>query len=444
MKSKYVNSLVVVLMVAVTMLACSSKYPGYDKTASGLYYKLFKVSKDTVKAKAGDWVSLHMKYTYKDSTLFDSRLAMKNEPIRLRLPESDYKGDIYEGIRMLSKGDSADIIINADSLFTKTFRQPSRPAFIDTNSVIHFYITMVAVDSKDELIKKEEEGLKKYLAEKKVTVAPTASGLYYIETQAGKGAKIDSGQWVKTHFSVSLIDGKQLFSTRDRGEPMDIECGKRFDTQGFDEGLAMMLKGAKATFIVPSKIAFGENGKSNIIPPYSTVIYDVEVLDVISKAVHDKEMKEKHKRDSVEQAVKQKEMSAKAEVNKKQEGDLMKKYLADHKITAKPTASGLIYVEKVKGTGAKAVPGKKVKVHYTGTLLNGTKFDSSRDRNQPFEFVLGQGQVIKGWDEGIALMNVGGKATLIIPSKIAYGERDMGQIPPFSTLVFDVELMDVK
>jgi len=85
-----------------------------------------------------------------------------------------------------------------------------------------------------------------------------------------------------------------------------------------------------------------------------------------------------------------------------------------------------------------------VKVHYTGTLLNGTKFDSSRDRNEPFEFTLGQGQVIKGWDEGIALMNVGGKATLVIPSTIAYGDRDMGTIPPYSTLVFDVELMDVK
>ena len=118
--------------------------------------------------------------------------------------------------------------------------------------------------------------------------------------------------------------------------------------------------------------------------------------------------------------------------------------LKDKNITARPTASGLIYVEKVKGTGAKAVAGKKVKVHYTGTLLDGTKFDSSRDRNEPFEFTLGQGQVIKGWDEGIAMMNVGGKATLVIPSTIAYGERDNGKIPPFSTLVFDVELLDVK
>ena len=85
-----------------------------------------------------------------------------------------------------------------------------------------------------------------------------------------------------------------------------------------------------------------------------------------------------------------------------------------------------------------------MKVHYTGTLLNGTKFDSSRDRKEPFEFTLGKGQVIKGWDEGIAKMKVGGKATLVIPSSLGYAERDMGTIPPYSTLVFDVELLDVK
>jgi len=282
-------------------------------------------------------------------------------------------------------------------------------------------------------MKKEVESLKKYVEEKKITVAPLASGLYFVETTAGKGAKIDSGVWVKAHFKVSLIDGKQIFSSYDRGEPMQFEYGKRFDTPGFEEGISKMTKGGKATLVVPSQIAFGEMGRGAMVPPYSTIIYEVEVVDVMSKAQHDKQIAEEKKQAQI-----------KMDNAKKQEGDLMKKYLADKKITAKPTASGLIYQEKVKGTGARAIAGKKVKVHYTGTLLNGTKFDSSRDRNEPFEFTLGQGQVIKGWDEGIALMNVGGKATLIIPSTIGYGDRDMGTIPPYSTLVFDVELLDVK
>ena len=432
MKKVFVNPLVIVMLVALTMLACSSKYAGYDKTESGLYYKLFEVSKDTVKARVGDWVSMTMRYAYKDSILFDSKAAMGN-PVRFQLPPSEFKGDIYEGIQMLHPGDSADFIVNADSLFIKTFRQPARPAFIDSNSVIHFYITLLTVDSPISMMKKEEDALKKYIEEKKITIEPSPTGLYFIETLAGKGAKIDSGVWVKAHFKVSLIDGKQIFSTLDRGEPMSFEYGKRFDTPGFEEGVGKMLKGGKATLIVPSKIAFGEMGRGAMVPPYSTVIYDLEVVDVQSKADHDKQVADDKKKEQL-----------KVETNKKQEGALMQKYLKEKNINAKPTASGLIYVEKVKGTGTKAAAGKKVKVHYTGTLLDGTKFDSSRDRNEPFEFTLGQGQVIKGWDEGIALMNVGGKATLVIPSAIAYGDRDMGTIPPFSTLVFDVELLDVK
>ena len=433
MKKMIVSPLVMVMLMAFTMLACSSKYPGYDKTATGLYYKIHKVSKDTAKARQGDWVSLNMVYQYKDSTLFDSKVAM-GSPVRFQLPPSDYKGDIYEGISMLSAGDSAEFLVNVDSLFKKTFRQPQRPPFIkDSTAMIHFKIQMLSIDSPQSLIKKEEDALAKYLKDNNITAAPQPSGLIYVETVAGKGAKIDTGYWVKLNFSVSLIDGKQLFSTAERGEPREFEVGKRMDTPGFEEGVSKMLKGGKSTFIVPSKLAFGESGRGSLIPPYSTVIYQVEMVDVTSKADHVKQEAEKKKAETM-----------KAETNKKEEATLRAKYLADKKITAKPLPSGLIYVEKVKGTGAKAVAGKKVKVHYTGTLLNGTKFDSSRDRNEPFEFTLGQGQVIKGWDEGIALMNVGGKATLVIPSAIAYGERDMGQIPPYSTLVFDVELLDVK
>lgn len=96
------------------------------------------------------------------------------------------------------------------------------------------------------------------------------------------------------------------------------------------------------------------------------------------------------------------------------------------------------------GTGAEAVPGKQVTVHYVGTLENGTEFDSSRSRNQPFTFALGAGQVIRGWDEGFAGMKVGGKRKLVIPPEMAYGSQAVGSIPPNSTLVFDVELLDVK
>ncbi|MBK9313075.1 MAG: FKBP-type peptidyl-prolyl cis-trans isomerase [Acidobacteria bacterium] len=113
-------------------------------------------------------------------------------------------------------------------------------------------------------------------------------------------------------------------------------------------------------------------------------------------------------------------------------------------IGATTTESGLKYIDHVVGTGASPQSGQSVTVHYTGTLTDGSKFDSSVDRGQPFEFTIGIGRVIKGWDEGVMSMKVGGKRRLIIPPHLGYGSRNAGPIPPNSTLIFEVELLGVK
>ncbi|MCX6251753.1 MAG: FKBP-type peptidyl-prolyl cis-trans isomerase [Bacteroidetes bacterium] len=433
MKKIILNPFVVIVLIAMTSLSCSSQFSGYDKTKTGLYYKLYKVSKDTTLARTGDYISLDIRYTYKakgkDTTLFDSKKQM-GQPVKFQLMPSDFKGDLWEGIRMLSPGDSAGFIISADSLFLKTYKMAKRPPMIDSNSFIKCFVHLLAVDSPQALKNKEGETLQNYLTTNKITAQPTPSGIYIIESEQGKGMKIDSGVQVKLHFKVSQLDGKQIYSTYDHPEPMSFQYGKRFDTPGFEEAISTMKKGSKATIIVPSKMAFGEQGRGNLVPPFATLLYNVEILNVQTKAEFDKEAENKKKEDE------QKKASA-----KKDESMLLQKYLKEHNITTKPTASGLYYIEKVKGTGPRAEAGKKLKVNYKGTLLDGKVFDQSKEK--PLEFTLGQGQVIKGWDEGFTMMNKGGKATLIIPSSIAYGDRSMSIITPYSTLVFEVELLDI-
>jgi FKBP-type peptidyl-prolyl cis-trans isomerase FkpA/FKBP-type peptidyl-prolyl cis-trans isomerase FklB len=128
----------------------------------------------------------------------------------------------------------------------------------------------------------------------------------------------------------------------------------------------------------------------------------------------------------------------------KTEKELLDAYLKDANISVKPTASGLYFVEYTKGKGSFPVKGQKVTIHYTGSFINGEVFDSSLKRGEAFTFDYGANQVIPGMEEGIGKMKAGGKATVIIPSELGYGKEQFQMIPPFSTLIFEIELLSIK
>ncbi len=425
----------------MTVLLLASCGDGYKTTDTGLRYK-FHVQNDGEKPNVGDFITIDMFYGIADSILFDS----KNIPNGLTFPlDSPYfAGDLFEGIQMMSKGDSATFIMSADSFFLVIARAPSLPPFCEPGSDMTFEVKLKDFKSQaeqqqadaaelEELKVKSETEFAQYLIDNNITVEPLESGLIFIEEKAGRGAHPKVDDMVSVNLTVTLIDGTKIFSTLDRGEPFEYQYGQNFDTKGLEEGVGMLKKGGKARLIVPHSIAYGAEAKGQMIPAYSTIIYDVELVSMRSKEAYDKERQEM-----------QAQQQAQEDVRKNSEKAQRDKYLSDNNITVTPTASGLYYIENEKGTGKKAMPGNTVNVHYTGRLLDGTKFDSSIDRGEPFSFRLGVGQVIKGWDEAIALMNEGGKATLIIPSAIAYGSRDSGTIPAYSTLVFDVELVSVE
>ena len=427
----------------VVFFASCSKYPGFKKNDDGMYYKFHVRGNDSTTLTTGMILNVKLQYEVNDSIIFTSE--ENPEDFLLPLDPPTYKGDIYAALAMMKVGDSATFISSADSFFIKTVGLPQVPDSTYHGKDIYFHIKLISAITQeqmqanqqielDRMEAEEATGRAAYLENKDITVQPLESGLIFIETVKGKGKKPNEGDIVKVHFSVSEIDGRTFFSSFEQGEPMRWEAGKIFDNEGATEALNLMAVGGKATAIVPSSIGFGAQGRSQMVAPFTTLIYEFEIVSLQTKAEYDKE-KEKEKREA-------EAMTAKA---KGEELSILAKYIKTNNISVKPTANGLYYLETSAGTGVKPVAGQTVKVHYTGTLLDGTKFDSSVDRGDPLEFVLGQQQVIQGWEEGIALMKKGGKAKLIIPSAIAYGPQGrMPSIPPSATLIFDVELIDVK
>ena len=233
------------------------------------------------------------------------------------------------------------------------------------------------------------------------TLITTASGLKYEIIKMGQGDKPNATDKVEVHYHGTLEDGTVFDSSVERGETISFPLNRVI--KGWTEGLQLMPVGSKFKFIIPPELGYGSRDLGSI-PANSTLIFEVELFGIEKPFVDT-------------------DFSLPAE--------------------EKVLASGLRYLDHIVGTGDAIKSGQNAIVHYSGYLADGTKFDSSHDRGKPFSFPLGQGRVIKGWDEGVAGMQKGGKRTLIIPPELGYGERGAGGvIPPNATLMFEVELVD--
>lgn len=239
-------------------------------------------------------------------------------------------------------------------------------------------------------------------------VKTTESGLKYAILKAGDGPAVKKHTQVKVHYTGWLENGTKFDSSVDRKRPFELTVGAGRVIKGWDEGLQGMSVGEKRQLVIPPKLAYGDREVGGgLIPANSTLTFEVELLEIIG---------------TFEPAEKP------AKVEEK-----------DYKLKE----SGLKYAVLTEGKGASAKKGQRVTVHYSGWLTNGKKFDSSVDRGETFQFGLGAGQVIKGWDEGVEGMKPGEKRQLVIPAKLAYGSQEVGGglIPANSTLVFDVYLI---
>jgi peptidylprolyl isomerase len=235
----------------------------------------------------------------------------------------------------------------------------------------------------------------------------TASGLEYMITYSPKqkGTQAQAGDIVSVHYTGKFLNDSVFDSSVARNEPIKFTLGKGQVIKGWDEGIALLHVGEKAKFVIPAELAYGDR-QVGPIPANSKLIFDVELISITEKP---------------------------------------KAYDVKGKDTV-TTPSGLKYIKvQENAAGTLATNGKTVVVHYTGFLLDGSIFDSSVQNGNKFEFPLGAGRVIKGWDEGLALMKTGEKCRFIIPFNLAYGERGYPPIiPAKSDLIFDVELFELK
>jgi FKBP-type peptidyl-prolyl cis-trans isomerase len=239
---------------------------------------------------------------------------------------------------------------------------------------------------------------------KKPKTVKTASGLEYTITEKGNGKKAQVGDKVKVHYIGKLTNDTIFDSSVKKGQPFQFKLGAGQVIKGWDEAFLILQEGDKATIKFGPELGYGDRAMGKI-PANSVLIFDVELIEVI-------------------------------------EG--IRPFDTKGKDTVK-TASGLqVITVKANKSGEPAVNGTKVVANYSAFFTDGKMFDSSIERGQPLKANIGKGQLFAGLEEGFSLMRMGEKARLIIPSKLAFGEKGTGPIPANADLIFDIELLEVQ
>jgi len=356
-------------------------------TESGLEYHIKAMGTGPLAAD-GDVVSVHYSAKLEDGTVFDNSYE-RGEPIVFTLGSGQVIPGWEEGIKLLSKGDKAIFNIPPQLAYGENGVGPIPP-----NATLNFEVELVDISNPAAPL--DVTGILRQTTER---------GVEYAVVRQGTGIQLEPEMRLKVHYNGFLEDGTRFDSSYDRARPIEFVLGRGMVIPGWEEGLQQLRVGDQARIWIPYHLAYGENGRGPI-PARANLIFDVEIMEAEPVATP--------------------------------------KPFDVAGLEVQTTESGLMYIVVKEGPGPLPEQGKVLVVHYSGFLEDGSLFDSSVQRGEPFRFVLGSNQVIRGWDEGFALMRKGSKVRFIIPPDLGYGAREAGPIPANSTLIFDVELIDFQ
>lgn len=292
-----------------------------------------------------------------------------------------------------------------------------------------FFLSACFLDEDNnvnDLLRNNIEDIERYLVDNNINAQQTASGLYYSITQENpNGQAITVGEQVTIHYTGRLLSGTVFDSSSvflNQPQRMLLDVGFLFDepeffpnqsrlfAPGFNEGLKLLRTGEKATFIMPNTLGFG-SASNTIIPPYSVLIYEVEVIST------------------------------------KDENTMIEEYITDNNLTVISTGTGLRYTEDTSTLGDPADDADVVTLKYTGKFLDGFIFDSS---NEFTYTVSSQSSFVEGWKEALTLLPIGYQGEIIFPSSLGYGGNgQLGSggrfdIPPYAPLIFEIEILDIE
>lgn len=432
------KKLSIILLVLSALCLCSCNNRDYKKTDNGALMKFYSENRNNEKPNVGDLVYVDVTQKIADSVIFSS--DMIGEPFELLVETPIFTGDIMCALLNMHLGDHVSLIFPVDSLFYSIGEE--MPSFIEPGTIAEMDIKLnkiikgeeyekVLYEELKEMKSQEQSLLSLYYNDDKYTI--TQDSLIIVEMNRGKGPLAAQSDIMKVYFTLQTFNGDTLldFST---GEPYELICGDKALGEGFSEGLSLVAKGGEAEFIIPSSLAFGSEGFEGVISPYTPFVFSLKVIDIMT--VEEYEAEQKVKKEQIETA------NAK---RLQEEPERIAKYIESRGIDVEPTLSGMYFIEKSKGDGDAVQNGDLVSVNYSIYNIDDLLIESSDQYGQPISFVYGNGEMIPGIEEAVGYMQVGGKARIIVPSYLGFGNIDIDDnLPANSTLIIDLELVGLQ